>query len=254
MVAGSTGNIDPKTVEGFGDEWAAYDQTDLSAAEQRRLFDQYFSPFPFDTLPARAEGFDLGCGSGRWAELVAPNVGRLHCIDPAAKALAVARRRLAQRDNVDFHECAVDDIPLADDSQDFGYSIGVLHHIPDTEDAMRACVRKLKGDAPFLVYLYYAFDNRPVWFRTIWRLWRVPVPLSPASRFRLERRSRLRSREQSTGRLPGPHRCWRGRASMSGTCRSANIVIGASTACGPMRLTGSERGSNSVSPAPRSTR
>ena len=54
-------------------------------------------------------------------------------------------------------------------SQDFGYSLGVLHHIPDTQAAMTACARLLKPGAPFLVYLYYRFDNRPAWFRWVWR-------------------------------------------------------------------------------------
>jgi hypothetical protein len=27
----------------------------------------------------------------------------------------------------------------------------------------------LKPGAPFLVYLYYALDNRPAWFRALWR-------------------------------------------------------------------------------------
>lgn len=168
-MAGRPANIDPRTVEGFGDEWAAYDQSELSAAEQQRLFGQYFSLFPFDELPGESEGFDLGCGTGRWAELVAPRVGLLHCIDPAAKALAVAERRLARLPNTTFHHCGVDEIPLPDGSQDFGYSVGVLHHIPDTEAAMAACTRKLKPAAPFLVYIYYAFDNRPGWFRAIWK-------------------------------------------------------------------------------------
>jgi SAM-dependent methyltransferase len=53
---------------------------------------------------------------------------------------------------------------------DFGYSIGVLHHIPDTQAGMQACANKLKPGAPFLVYLYYAFDNRPRWFIAIWQL------------------------------------------------------------------------------------
>jgi hypothetical protein len=52
---------------------------------------------------------------------------------------------------------------------DFGYSLGVLHHVPDTAGGLAACTRKLKPQAPFLVYLYYAFDNRPWWFRMIWR-------------------------------------------------------------------------------------
>jgi ubiquinone/menaquinone biosynthesis C-methylase UbiE len=170
LIPDKVGNVDPRTVEGFGEEWAAFTQEELGAAEQQRLFGQYFSLFPFDRLAKDAEGFDLGCGTGRWAALVAGRVGRLHCIDPAAKALAVARRRLAAAANVQFHERDADHLPMADGSQDFGYSIGVLHHIPDTQAALTACVAKLKPGAPLLVYLYYAFDNRPAWFRSLWRV------------------------------------------------------------------------------------
>ena len=163
-------NIDPKTVEGFGEEWAAYSQDKLGRDEQQRMFDLYFEIFPFDELPEGAEGFDLGCGSGRWADLVRQRVGRLHCVDPSAKALAVAKDWLGGYDNVDFYLAGVDDIPLADASQDFGYSLGVLHHIPDPMAGLRACVSKLKPGAPLLLYIYYSFDNRPNWFRAVWRV------------------------------------------------------------------------------------
>lgn len=168
MVERST-NIDPQTVEGFGQEWAAFDQSGLTGAEYHKLFDGYFDIFPFDQLPPDAEGFDLGCGSGRWAAGVAPRVGTLHCIDPSQRALSVARQRMVGQHNVMFHHAAADTIPLADASQDFGYSLGVLHHVPDAARAMADCTRKLKPGAPFLVYLYYALDNRPSWFRVIWR-------------------------------------------------------------------------------------
>lgn len=181
-------NIDPLTVAGFGEEWAAYDQTRLGEAEHRALFDAYFSIFPFSDLPPDAEGFDLGCGSGRWAALAAERVGRLHCIDPSERALQVARRRLEGRSGITFHLAGADSIPLPDASQDFAYSLGVLHHIPDTAAAMRDAARKLKPGAPFLVYLYYSFDNRPPWFRYLWKLsdagrWsisRLPFPLRKA--------------------------------------------------------------------------
>lgn len=162
-------NIDLETVAGFGEEWAAFDQRALTEAEWRTLFDNYFSTFPFEALRADSEGFDLGCGSGRWASGVAPRVGKLHCIDPSVLALGVARGRLCGQPNVEFHLAGSDAIPLADDSQDFGYSLGVLHHIPDTAAAMRHCVAKLKPGAPFLVYLYYALDNRSALFRALWR-------------------------------------------------------------------------------------
>lgn len=163
-------NIDLKTVESFGDEWARYDQVELSHAERKEIFHAYFSIFPWSMLPASAEGFDMGCGSGRWASLVAPRVGRLHCIDPSPEALSVAQRALALQDNVILHNESVQTISIAPESQDFGYSLGVLHHVPDTESALRACSRLLKPGAPFLVYLYYRFDNRPWWFRAIWKI------------------------------------------------------------------------------------
>lgn len=45
--------------------------------------------------------------------------------------------------NVSFHRAFVGDNPLAPNSQDFGYSLGVLHHVPDTIGAFRACVAML---------------------------------------------------------------------------------------------------------------
>lgn len=168
-MAPEASNLDAATVRGFGDEWSAFDQTALSPDESSRLFNHYFSIFPFGQLADGAEGFDLGCGSGRWAEHVAPRVGKLHCIDASDGALAVARRRLGDRPNVAFHLASVDAMPLADSSQDFGYSLGVLHHVPDTRAAIRECVRKLRPGAPLLLYLYYRFDNRPRWFTGLWK-------------------------------------------------------------------------------------
>lgn len=181
-------NIDPATVEGFGEEWDSFDQSALDDAEWRELFERYFAIFPWDSLPDKAEGFDLGCGSGRWAMGVVDRAGTLNCVDPSAKALAVCERRLGNRANARFHHASVDAIPMADGSQDFGYSLGVLHHIPDTAAAMKDCVRKLKPGAPFLVYLYYAFDNRGAAFRALWQvsdllrrgICRLPFPLRKA--------------------------------------------------------------------------
>jgi glycosyltransferase involved in cell wall biosynthesis/SAM-dependent methyltransferase len=164
-----TNNSDNQTVEGFGYEWTRFDQTGMSNEDTRRFFESYFSIFPWEALPQAAVGFDLGCGSGRWAKVVAPRVGTLHCIDPSL-AIEVARKNLSSHPNCVFHQTGVDDIPLEDHSMDFGYSLGVLHHIPDTRAALTACTAKLKPGAPFLLYLYYAFDNRPMWFRALWRM------------------------------------------------------------------------------------
>jgi len=162
-------NLDRTTVDDFGREWRRFDQRGVPSAELRRTFAEYFALFPWDRLPRDAAGFDAGCGSARWAALVAPRVGWLHCIDASAEALAVAQKSLAGLGNVSFHAAALEAMPLPDNSMDFGYSLGVLHHLPDPAAGLAACVGKLKCGAPMLLYIYYACDNRPAWFRLLWR-------------------------------------------------------------------------------------
>ena len=162
-------NIDRETVEGFGDEWSRFDQSELSADELRDVGGRYFSLLPMGTLTSTMKVMDVGCGSGRWATLVAPHVGELHLVDPSASALAVARRNLGGHAHVSFHEASVDRLPVTDASMDLVYSLGVLHHVPDTGAAIQSCAQKLAPGGRFLVYLYYRFDNRPAWFRVVWK-------------------------------------------------------------------------------------
>ena len=167
-ITKSSNNMDAETVASFGDEWSRYDQSSMSYSEASEIFMAYFSIFPWDMLPSNPVGFDMGCGSGRWAKFVAPKVGRLNCIDPSS-ALDIARRNLIDFKNVEYIKASVSESGIPINSQDFGYSLGVLHHVPDTESAINSCVSILKSGAPLLVYLYYAFDNRGWVYRLLWR-------------------------------------------------------------------------------------
>lgn len=72
--------------------------------------------------------------------------------------------------------------PLPDGSLDFAFSLGVLHHVPDTRAAISEISTKLKPGAPFLIYLYYALDNRPAWYRALWKfsnIFRVVISSLP---------------------------------------------------------------------------
>jgi ubiquinone/menaquinone biosynthesis C-methylase UbiE len=162
-------NMDVNVVRDFGSEWSRFDQSSLSVADRAEMFEGYFHIFPWDALAPGSIGADVGCGSGRWASLVAPRVGHLGLVDPSGDALAVARRNLSHAANVSFHHASVDGLPFACESLDFAYSLGVLHHVPDTAKAIHCIARVLKPGAPFLIYLYYAFDQRPRWFRAMWR-------------------------------------------------------------------------------------
>ena len=169
MINKELKNIDQKTVSSFGDEWSRFDQRKLSHDEGNKIFEEYFAVFPWDKIDENSVGFDMGCGTGRWAKYILPKVKHLHCIDPSS-AIEIAKKNLAEFINVSFLKNTVDDSGLDLNSQDFGYSLGVLHHIPDTRKAISSCVGLLKPKSPLLVYLYYSFDNRPLWFRLIWKI------------------------------------------------------------------------------------
>jgi len=85
-------NLDAATVKGFGEEWSAFDQSELQGTEYRKLFEGYFGIFPFDNLPSGAEGFDLGCGSGRWAATPAQSILSDHFRPKGRAALERAGR------------------------------------------------------------------------------------------------------------------------------------------------------------------
>jgi ubiquinone/menaquinone biosynthesis C-methylase UbiE len=173
MPAAMDNNLDLRVAHGFGREWSTFrqDSDHLSQQQRQAIFDDYFRIFPWHLLPSGGGvGLDVGCGTGRWSVLVAPRVEHLHLLDPSSEALGVAKQNLRHITNVSYHLHSVAAIPLSSGSLDFAFSLGVLHHVPDTEAAIAAIADKLKPNAPFLIYLYYALDNRPIWYRLLWRM------------------------------------------------------------------------------------
>ena len=166
----NTSNIDQSVVAGFGDEWSRFPQSAVEETELAELYDCYFHIFPWEKLSEDAQGADVGCGSGRWASFVANHVHHLHAVDPSPDALEVAKQHCQNHQNMTFHQAGVDSLPFEDESLDFAYSLGVLHHVPDTASAIQSVAKKMKPGAPFLIYLYYSFDNRPAHYIAMWKL------------------------------------------------------------------------------------
>ena len=165
-------NKDKQVIKDFGREWSRFSQgQNLSQEELLDLYNGYFNIFPSDKFfTDKCIGFDMGCGSGRWAGFIAPKVKKLICVDASDEALKVARDNLQHFSNCEFLCSTAEDFDLDNETMDFGYSLGVLHHVTNTEESLRNCVNKLKKGSPFLLYLYYKLDNRAVFFKLIWTL------------------------------------------------------------------------------------
>jgi len=160
---------DHKTIQSFGDEWTRFNQKNIENSELKKIFNSYFKIFPWHKIKNPLVGFDTGCGSGRWAKFVAPRVKVLNCIEPS-KAIKVAKKNLSNFNNINFINSTIQDLKIKSASQDFGYVLGVLHHISYTESALKSCVRILKKGSPLLIYMYYNFENKPLWFKFLWQI------------------------------------------------------------------------------------
>jgi ubiquinone/menaquinone biosynthesis C-methylase UbiE len=162
FIADQEVNLDNETVKSFGEEWLSFH--DFSREEIQRIGNDYFDILPDDV--SQIVALDVGCGSGRWGVYLAPKVKFIEGIDPSS-SVWIAKKLVSEYVNVRITHASVQNIPFPDDSFDLVYSLGVLHHVPNTQMAIQECFHKTKKGGSFLVYLYYNFENRGFLFKTI---------------------------------------------------------------------------------------
>jgi len=158
-----------KIIDDFGHEWEKFNQLELNRNELNNIFNDYFDIFPWDKLSGKSKGIDFGCGTGRWGQLVAPKCKSLTLLDASSKSIMVAKQMLKNYKNTNFIISDVTKVNIKDQEYDFAYSLGVLHHVPNIDKALIEINRILKKGAPFLIYLYYSFENAPIWYGLIWK-------------------------------------------------------------------------------------
>lgn len=157
-------NIDKKVVADFGEEWGKFHE--FEDGEITRIGDMYFDIINENMINEDTYVLDIGCGTGRWTKYLAPRVGFIEAVDPS-EAIFVADELLDGIKNVRLTQASIDTLPFPDATFDFAMSIGVLHHIPNTQKALNDCVKKLRKGGYFYVYLYYNLDNRGRLFKFV---------------------------------------------------------------------------------------
>jgi SAM-dependent methyltransferase len=160
-------NIDSKVVKTFGEEWLKF--KDYSDEEIRSVAIMYFDILNEAIVNKNTYGLDIGCGTGRWTKYLSDKIGFIEALDPS-DAVFAADELLKNVKNVRITKASVETIPFDDETFDFAMSIGVLHHIPDTQKAMSDCVKKVKKGGYFYCYLYYNLDNRGFVFDSLFWL------------------------------------------------------------------------------------
>jgi 2-polyprenyl-3-methyl-5-hydroxy-6-metoxy-1,4-benzoquinol methylase len=151
----------------FGFQWHRYQKTQLDHDEVRESEDNFRMKTAL--RPEELNGklvLDVGCGMGRFAEVATRWGARVVGVDLSAAA-EVAAKNLADRDFIAFQADAFA-LPFALESFDIIYSVGVLHHTPDCEAAVKGLEKYLKPGGILAVWLYSGYNK---WYRfsDFWR-------------------------------------------------------------------------------------
>jgi ubiquinone/menaquinone biosynthesis C-methylase UbiE len=160
-------NIDNEVVKSFGDEWLKFH--DFSDEIIKECAEEYFDILDESILNKDSYALDVGCGTGRWTKYLSKRAGFIEAIDPS-NAIIAADKLLGKIPNVRLSKASTETIPFEDETFDFAMSIGVLHHIPDTQQAMKDCVKKVKTGGHFYCYLYYNLEGQNLVFTTLFWL------------------------------------------------------------------------------------
>jgi 2-polyprenyl-3-methyl-5-hydroxy-6-metoxy-1,4-benzoquinol methylase len=162
MVRGVARFVDTESyADSFGYQWHKFDKTQLDNPEK----DLSEPDFRRKTglRPEDLKGklvLDVGCGMGRFAEVATRWGARVVGIDLSA-AVEVAIRNLADRDFAAL-QADVFALPFAPESFDCIYSLGVLHHTPNCEQAFKTLPKYLKPGGKIAVWLYSGYNK---WYR-----------------------------------------------------------------------------------------
>lgn len=142
-------------VGSFGFQWNTFSKSQLDSANgTTRSRDAFEEKTGWKLSSLRGQRvLDAGCGMGRFAEVCAAAQAEVHAID-LSSAVVAAARNLKHYPNASFYQADIMNLPFADGSFDAIYSLGVLHHTPDTRKAFLSLTRLLRPGGRIAIWVY----------------------------------------------------------------------------------------------------
>lgn len=141
------------TRESFGFEWLRYEVTGF---EENREFFRRSTGLGHAELAGKRV-LDAGCGMGRFLEVAASEGAEVVGID-LSRSVERAWRETRRRPHVHLVQGDLMRPPFVRESFDAVYSIGVLHHTPDTQAAFRSLCPLLRPGGRIAIWVYRSFQ------------------------------------------------------------------------------------------------
>jgi SAM-dependent methyltransferase len=139
----------PEAARAFGSQWQF-----LSTLQEknRQELQSYISPLTEEIFQDKVV-LDAGCGSGKFAYWVGRHKARQVVGIDLSHSVEVAYRHTRPLANVHIAQADIYHLPFRD-SFDVIYSIGVLHHLPRSQEGFQKLVDLLKPGGLILAWVY----------------------------------------------------------------------------------------------------
>jgi ubiquinone/menaquinone biosynthesis C-methylase UbiE/DNA-binding transcriptional ArsR family regulator len=94
---------------------------------------------------------DLGCGTGKVSDWIAPFADRIIAVDASKEMLEAAREQLSGRKNVELRYGPLEKLPIKNGELDVAVMMLVLHHLPEPKRVLGEAARTLKAGGRLLI-------------------------------------------------------------------------------------------------------
>lgn len=142
--------------QNFGLQWNFFSKTQLdSFSGQSISYDRFWKSTGWQIKDLKDKWvLDIGCGSGRFAEIALKAGANVVALDYSSSVDA-CYQNLSHFENFYVIQADIYELPFKEDSFDFVYSLGVLQHTPNVEKAFKSIPIVLKINGKICVDFYW---------------------------------------------------------------------------------------------------
>ncbi len=153
----------------FGFEWNLHNKTQLDTVTKHESEETFIEKTGYQREDFEGKlVLDVGCGMGRFSDVASRWGATVVGID-LTSAVDAAYANLGDRDNVHLAQADVFKLPFREQTFDFIFSIGVLHHTPNTREAFNQLPRLLKPGGRIAIWVYTTEMRGWSWISDIYR-------------------------------------------------------------------------------------
>ena len=165
--------------DSFGKQWKAFAKSQIDKGNIQESSLRFGSEIGWNDADVKGKTVvEVGSGAGRFVEVVSSMKAGLVIGMDITDAVDASQENLGERDNILFIQGDIFNSPIKKESIDLAYSIGVLHHTPEPQEAFNKMVDLVKDNGSVGLSLYeislYSRPNRnSIKISTIELLWSI---------------------------------------------------------------------------------